>query len=138
MADPMKTITYFILDRVRCRWVKVTTDIGTWAALPHVQLGVACTVAGAAVITGGIALSPLLWPTQGPEVLFAPPTTRQVQPPAPIYTPAGSRTPVCIKACGSPPVPTPEPGTWFLFAAGLGGLGGVRICFKKPKENRHD
>lgn len=36
-------ITYFA--RIGCHWIRVTTDIATWAHLPHVVLGIGCAVA---------------------------------------------------------------------------------------------
>jgi hypothetical protein len=104
----MRMITYWA--RIKCRWVKVTTDIGTWAALPHVQLGAACTLAGAAVITGGVALGSAIWPAynapQGPAGVVqgsAGHTRRPIVFAGP-HEPPASTTPT--------PTPTPTPGVW--------------------------
>jgi hypothetical protein len=89
--------TYYILDRVRCRWVQVTTDLATWAKLPHVKAGV-CTLGGAAIIGGGIALLP-----PGPR---HDPITPAIDEPGPAITPGSPLGGVY------PAIYSPEWDTW--------------------------
>lgn len=50
------TRTYLIWDRLHCHWLRVTTDLQTWARLPHVTTVVRGCVA--AVGLGGLAALP--------------------------------------------------------------------------------
>jgi hypothetical protein len=94
--------TYYVLDRTRCVWRRVTTDIQTWARLPHVA-----TVARGCVAVAGLG---------GLAALPGAPAMPHDRVTAPVPPVAGARV-----------VPAPPmPGSGMLFLppdAGLLGYG---------------
>ncbi len=111
--------TYWMLKIIHgCQtWVRVTSDLATWAALRHVAGPlVGCGVA-IAVIPPAYERTPL--PPFPERVREASPV------PAPVYYPPGSldngpAPTVDYRRYDAPPVPVPEPPTLAMFAMGVG------------------
>lgn len=118
----MKMITYW--RRIRCRWVRVTTDLATWRRLPHVTIGAGC--AAGIGIGGALAMLP---PAHSPATLrYAPPPPIQMiaapQPSvwvSPRLVTSGQPQPWFAAAHPAPPVPVPEPGLRWLFVVAVAG-----------------